>query len=108
MERRSRAVDECKPSSSPTPGDGIWRPDVLLHHSDRGSQYTRAGNSGVEAFLQSQASALDDRILEPYGVRKPGRFSLSARQPNRVQARAALLTIGPLLLWPCLCSCQWN
>ena len=108
----------------------IWRrgkPDALLHHSDRGSQYTseqfqrlmadhgvvcsmsRSGNvwdnAAMESFfsslktertraqnvpnegrrqgrrlrlyralLQSETSALDDRIFEPYGVRTAGRI----------------------------------
>ena len=106
----------------------IWRrgrPNALLHHSDRGSQYTseqfqrlmadygivcsmsRAGNvwdnAAMESFFSSlktertarklyrtrdeakaessttlnvstiRASALDDRVFEPYGVRKQGR-----------------------------------
>ena len=121
----------------------IWRrgkPDALLHHSDRGSQYTseqfqrlmadhgvicsmsRSGNvwdnAAMESFfsslktertarktyrtrdeaksgcvrlhralLQSQASAFDDRISEPYGVREQGRISLSRCQRNRVQLK---------------------
>jgi hypothetical protein len=39
------------------------------------------------ALLQSQVSALDDRISEPYRVRKADRISLSACQRNRVQAK---------------------
>ena len=120
----------------------IWRrgkPDALLHHSDRGSQYTseqfqrlmadqrrrlfdepirqRLGqrrdgelllvaqdraNSAQNvsdagrgksrrvrlhrALLQREASSLDDRISEPYGVRDEGWISLSGCHPNRVQA----------------------
>jgi hypothetical protein len=121
----------------------IWRrgkPDALLHHSDRGSQYTseqfqklmadhgvvcsmsRAGNvwdnAAMESFfslmktertarktyrtrdqakadvfdyrmlLQSETSALDDRLYESYGVQETGGISLGGCQPNRVQARA--------------------
>jgi putative transposase len=93
----------------------IWRrgkPDALMHHSDRGSQYTSDGELLLvaedrahrpqdlqdeergqgrcvrlhRALLQSEAQALDDRISEPYGIRAEGRTSLSACQRNRVQA----------------------
>ncbi len=36
-------------------------------------------------LLKSKATAFDDRIPEPYGVRAEGRISLSACQRNRVQ-----------------------
>ena len=127
----------------------IWRrgkPDALLHHSDRGSQYSseqfqrlmadqrrrlfdepfgqRLGqrrdgelllvaqdraNSAQNvsdagrgksrcvrlhrALLQLEASSLDDRISEPYGVRDEGWISLSGCHPNRVQATYKTLNI---------------
>jgi hypothetical protein len=40
----------------------------------------------IERFLQSETQALDDRILEPYGVREPGGISLGGCHTNRVQA----------------------
>ena len=124
----------------------IWRrgkPDALLHHSDRGSQYSseqfqrlmadngvvcsmsRSGNvwdnaamesffsslktertarktyrtrdearadvfDYIERFYNREASSLDDRISEPYGVRGEGRISLKREcHPNRVQGHRA-------------------
>ena len=44
----------------------------------------------VETLLQSKATAFDDWISEPYGIRAEGRISLSACQRNRVQATVHL------------------
>ena len=60
----------------------IWRrgkPDALLHHSDRGSQYTQ----------RLMADSGDDRLSEPYGVREAGRICLTSCHPNRMQATRA-------------------
>jgi hypothetical protein len=39
-------------------------------------------------LLQPETQALDDRLLEPYGVRAKVRISLTRCHPNRVQATA--------------------
>src|SRR5450759_2020445 len=62
----------------------------------------RAGNPGLMLIYErsirldeatsrpgsSETQAFDDRIFEPYGVRKTGWISLSGCQPNRVQLTA--------------------
>jgi len=40
------------------------------------------------AAVVDETQALDDRIFEPYGVRKTGWISLSGCQPNRVRLTA--------------------
>ena len=48
------------------------------------------------ALLQSQTSTLDDRLVEPYGVRAAGWFSLSGCQPNRVQLSHRTMCLADL------------
>jgi hypothetical protein len=77
----------------------------LEYGVDRISGSRDEAKADVFDYIQSKASALDDRIPEPYGVRKQGRVSLSGCQPNRVQANLAYIVqaqkrfVSPKLLW---------